>query len=79
MNRYCLLAAVIAAAFVVACATPESQQSAENKSDKVYNTGSRLPVRDGSGSRDVKSVTDKESIDDMMRNRPAGGPKAGGM
>jgi len=79
VNRYRLLPAVIAAAFVAACAAPESQPSAENKPDKVYNTGSRLPARDGSGSGDVKSVTNKESIDDMMRSKPAAAPKAGGM
>jgi hypothetical protein len=79
VNRYYLLPAIIAAAFVVACATPQSQPSAENKPDKVYNTGSRLPARDGSGTQDVKSVTSKESIDDMLRSKPAGLPKAGGM
>ena len=80
MHRYCLLSAVIAAAFVTACATPEPQTSAESRPDKVYTTGSRIPARDGTGSGSVKSVTTKEGVDDMMQKRGETAPgKAGGM
>lgn len=38
------------------CASPDTQ-TAEPREDKTYVTGSRIPVRDGSTSASVKSVT----------------------
>ena len=79
MNRYCLLSALIAAVAITACATVEQQSTAQDKSDKSYVTGSRIPVRDQSGSGDVKSVESRQNIEDMMRNSGTAAPKAGGM
>ena len=81
MNRYFVLTAVIAAAALVSCATPEPQQTSQTheKSDKTYTTGSRIPVRDGGGSGYVNSVDSKEGVGDMMQKKdvyigPKGGP-----
>jgi hypothetical protein len=80
VSRYLLLPAVVAAATLVACATVEPSKSAENRPDKVYATGSRIPVKDGSGSAYVRSVDNKQGVDDMMEKRdviipPKGGPQ----
>ena len=78
MNRYGLLAAALGAVAMAACTSVEpQQQSGENKPDKTYITGSRIPVREGSGSASVKSIDNKQGVDDMMQNRGAigAGPK----
>jgi hypothetical protein len=82
MYRYDLILAAIAATVVAACATGPTQQTAATQSpdDKAYVTGSRLPVRDNSTAADVKGITNKNSIDDMMNRAssvympPKGGP-----
>jgi hypothetical protein len=79
MNRPCLLAVVVAAIFAVACASTEPN-SAEQRSEKRYLTGSRIPAPDGSTSANVKSVDGKEGVDDTLRGRdvvlpPKGGPQ----
>jgi len=81
VNRYCLLSAMIVAAAMVACTTVEPQQTSENKPDKTYVTGSRIPVHESSGSASVRSVDNKQGVDDMMQNRGSIGnqPKGGGM
>ena len=68
MNRYDLILAVIAATVIAGCATTPNPQAAatESPDDKAYVTGSRLPVRDSSTSANVKGVTDKRAIDDMV-------------
>lgn len=70
MNLHCLFLAVVAAAYVAACASVDQQPtSAEARQEKVYNTGSHIPVRDrSSGSADVRSVEGKD-IGDMMDKR----------
>lgn len=83
MNRYYLLSALIAAVAVVACSTAEmqqTQQTSENKPDKSYITGSRIPVHDSTGSASVKSIDNKQGVDDAMQNRaPMVAPSKGGM
>jgi len=72
VNRYWLVAAALAAVAMVACTSVEPQQQVgENKPDKSYITGSRIPVRDGSTSASVKSVDNKQGVDDMMQNKGA--------
>jgi hypothetical protein len=77
MNRYDLLLATIAAVLIAGCASVTSQ-TAEPQRDKTVITGSRLPAREGATSADVKSIGNKEGIDDMMRGTsyipPKGGP-----
>lgn len=70
MNHRSLCLAILAATSIAACASVDPQpQSAEAKSDKVYTTGSRIPVRDrDSGSASVRSV-DGKSVDDMLNKR----------
>jgi hypothetical protein len=78
MNRYGLMAAALGAVALVACTSVETQQqSSENKPDKTYITGSRIPVHEGSSSASVRSVESKQGVDDMMQNRGAigAGPK----
>jgi hypothetical protein len=78
VNRYCLLSAAIVAASVAACATtdnPQMQSSAHK--DRVYTTGSRIPVRDDAGSADVKSVDNRQGVDDMMKNKDVVVPQKG--
>lgn len=66
MNRYDVILAAIAATVVVGCATTPTPQAAESQDDKAYVTGSRLPVRDNSTTANVKGITNKNAIDDMM-------------
>jgi len=79
MNRYNLLLATIAATFVAGCAsTPIVNSAAEAQDDKTRVTGSRLPARDSSAS--VKSIENKQGIDDMMgRGSTHIPPKGSGM
>ncbi len=86
MNRYVLVPALVAAASIVACAAVEPQQSAatgssEVRHEKTYVTGSRIPVRDSTGSAEVRSIQSKEGVDDMMQGRSTitTAPKHGGM
>ena len=82
MNRYCLLSALIAAVAMAACTTAETQptqQTSENKPDKSYITGSRIPVHDSAGSASVKTIDNKQGVDDAMQNRaPMTNPSSGG-
>ena len=74
MNRYQLLVATIGTAFVAGCASTDREAAVPDE-DKTYVTGSRIPVRDGTGPRDVKSTSSKEGVDDMLRK---GGSTTGG-
>lgn len=65
MNRYHLLFAVAGTAFVAGCASTEKQAAVQDE-DKEYVTGSRIPVRGGTGNATVMS---RQAIDDMMRKR----------
>lgn len=67
MNRSTLLLATIAATFVAGCAsTPITNPAATAQDDKTAVTGSRLPARDRDSSSSVKSIENKQGIDDMM-------------
>ena len=66
MNRYTLPVAAIAVAFAAGCASVATQP-AEPQQDKGYVTGSRLPSRDRDSSASVKSIENKQGIDDMMQ------------
>jgi hypothetical protein len=63
----------------MACAAVEPQQtSSEDKADKTYNTGSRIPVRDrNSGSAEVHSVGNQGATE-IMNNRGAIVPSKSG-
>ena len=65
MSRTFVVLAALAAISVAGCASVEQQQSAEPKAEKTYSTGSRLPVRDGSGSTRVTAVENKVDIQDI--------------
>jgi hypothetical protein len=79
MNRYDLLLATIAAVLIAGCASVTSQ-TAEPERDKTLVTGSRLPAREGATTADVKSVSSKEGIEDMMNRSSVIVPlKGGGM
>jgi hypothetical protein len=80
MNRYNLILAAVVVGALFGCATTPAPQEAESPDDKAYVTGSRLPVRDNSTSANVKGITNKNAIDDMM-NRGSSvyiPPKGGG-
>jgi hypothetical protein len=56
--------AAIAAVSVASCTSVEQQQSAEPRAEKVYNTGSRIPL--GGRSSPVRSVSPtKETQEDI--------------
>jgi len=76
MNRYNAILAAVAAAVVAACATPNPnpQVAAESQDDKNYVTGSRLPVRHGGTTADVKAVAGKDAMDEMRRNTTVSAP-----
>lgn len=79
MNRFFVVLAALAAISLVGCASVEQQQSDEQRADKTYTTGSRIPVRDGSGSASVKSIDNKEAADAIMqRSGVIGSGKVGG-
>ena len=77
MNRIDLLLATIAATFIAGCASVPPQRS-EPQQDKGYVTGSRLPARDGDSSASVKSIENKQGIDDMMQRGNIIVPQKGG-
>jgi hypothetical protein len=51
---------VIAVDLAAGCASPEPQ-TAQTRNDKVFTTGSRIPVRDGNTSAPVKSIDNREA------------------
>ena len=64
-----ILVAAIAAAALAGCATPAPSTAQSAPDDREFRTGSRIPVRDGSGPSTASSTSDKQAIDDMMRRR----------
>ena len=79
MNRCNLLATMIALTFIAGCASVNTSTADSGDGGSVV-TGSRIPVRSGGATSDVKTIKSKEGIDDMMRNRDIYiPPKAGGM
>ena len=77
MNVYPLLVAAVGIALVAGCAsTSTGKQAAADDQEREYVTGSRIPVR-GAPTSDVKAVTSKEGIQDMVR--PRGGNATGGV
>lgn len=79
MNCYRTILVAAAVAALVGCATTPTPQAADSPDDKAYVTGSRLPVRDGNTSANVKGITDRQSIDAMTRPGGYISPKDGGM
>jgi len=81
MHRYTLPLVAIAAIFVTGCAsTPITNPAAEAQDEKTRVTGSRLPARDRDSSASVKSIENKQGIDDMMgRGSTHLPPKGAGM
>ena len=77
MHRSYLLPVTIAAIFFVGCASTEPN-SAEQRSEKRYVTGSRIPSPDGSSSADIKSTESKQGVDDALRGRDIVLPLKGG-
>ena len=80
MNGRALLVAAVGIAFAAGCATTE-RQAATDDDDKVYVTGSRIPVKEGKGSQSVQSTATRQGIDDMLRkpgNATGGVMGAGG-
>jgi uncharacterized protein YceK len=65
VNRSSVVLAALAAISVAGCASVEQQQSAEPKAERTYTTGSRIPVRDGSGSTHVTAIENKGDIQDI--------------
>ena len=67
-----VIVAVIGASFVFGCATP-AEQDAESRTEKVYRTGSNIPVRDRDASA-VKSMSgeDYERMKPPMSMPPRG-------
>ena len=76
MNRYNTVLAAVAVSVAAACATPNppDQQAQQPQDDKGYVTGSRLPVRNGGTTADVKGISGKDAMDAMRRNSTAGAP-----
>jgi len=60
----------LAALGCVACSTTPTQQTAEPREDKVYRTGSNIPVKDKDSSAYVQSV-DQQAAKDMLNRAGA--------
>jgi hypothetical protein len=65
VRQLAALIAVIGAPFMFGCATTPDDKDAEARTEKVYRTGSNIPVRDRDTS-EVKAM----SGDDYARMRP---------
>ena len=78
MHSSRLFAALMVTLSLAACGTPDPRASAAAADDKVYTTGSRIPVRQGSGSAAVRSIDNKQEIDESMQNRNIYIPSKGG-
>ena len=77
MNRCTLLVATIALTFAAGCASVNTP-TADSGDGGTVVTGSRIPVRAGATTADVKTTQDKKAIDDMMRQRNIYIPPTGG-
>jgi hypothetical protein len=76
MNRH---GVIIAGAFLTALAAGCSSTGtpmAADPDDKVYVTGSRLPVK-GTAAQSVKTTTDRNTIEDIVRRPGATGGVTG--
>ena len=71
-----IIAAAFAATLAGGCAAPNGTQRAADDEDKVYVTGSRIPVKE-SPHTGVKAMTDRRAIEDMMRPGGATGGVVG--
>jgi uncharacterized protein YceK len=79
VKRSFVVLVALAAISVAGCASVEQQQSAEQRAEKTYSTGSRIPVRDGSGSTRVTAIENRVDIQDIgARTGIAGGVKGPG-
>ena len=78
MNSPRVCAVLIATLSLLACAAPDPRASAPASDDKVYTTGSRIPVRQGGGSAAVRSIDSKQDVDESMQNRSIYVPGKGG-
>jgi hypothetical protein len=76
MNRYNTVLAAAAVSVAAACATPNppNQEAQQSPEDKGYVTGSRLPVRNGGTTADVKGISGKDAMDAARRNTTAPAP-----
>jgi len=52
--------------------------TADSEDGGTVVTGSSIPMRNGGATSDVKTTTNKDAIDDMMRNRNIFIPAKGG-
>lgn len=76
MNRHGLIiAAGVAATLAAGCASTDNQKRV-SEDEKTYVTGSRIPVKE-SPNTGVKAITDRQSIEDMVRPRGATGGVVG--
>ena len=71
LPSFALLSAL--AVLTTACATPSAGDA--DRSDRVYRTGSNLPVRDPNALSDVRTV-DPSSLDKFNRSGMPGTAKA---
>jgi hypothetical protein len=79
MNRYNTILAAVAVTVLFGCATAPTPPAGEAQDDKAYVTGSRLPVRDGSTSANVKGVSSADAAEEIRRGNVYVPPKGGGM
>jgi len=56
-----LAACLTTGGFVAACASQEARTAAKPQEEKVYVTGSRIPVRSGGTSAAVRSIDNREA------------------
>jgi hypothetical protein len=73
MRKYALAFVASVFAFVAGCATTTDDKSAEPRQEKVYRTGSNIPVRDSG------SPSSTQSFDPASQPMgPRGMPSTGG-
>jgi hypothetical protein len=80
MNRYSLLLATTACAFVTSCASVPTQTASADPDDAIVVTGSRLPSRDRGSSSSVKTIDNQSDVGGMLQraNPNNAAPMGGG-
>jgi ABC-type oligopeptide transport system substrate-binding subunit len=69
MIRFAFLVALFSVV-LTGCGTTNTKSASADDDEKVYTTGSRIPVKDRSAAN---TSTDRNAIDSMMRKGVTGG------
>jgi len=74
-HPFAVCVAVVGASLLFGCASTPDDKDAEARTEKVYRTGSNIPVRDSSARSEGKTMSADDfermrELQDRMRGRP---------